>query len=66
MKFSAAVEAWRARGRMMQARNLGVFVVDEGQSGTPLLALHGFPTSSYDFQHVWPALTRSRRVVTHR
>jgi pimeloyl-ACP methyl ester carboxylesterase len=63
MTFSPAVEAWRARGRMLQARNLGVFVVDEGQ-GQPLLALHGFPTSSYDFAHVWPALTRSRRVVT--
>jgi pimeloyl-ACP methyl ester carboxylesterase len=65
MRFSAEVEAWRARGRVLQARNLGVFVVDEGErDATPLLVLHGFPTSSYDFQHVWPALTKSRRTVT--
>jgi hypothetical protein len=29
--FSPEVEAWRARGKMTQARNIGVFVVDEGQ-----------------------------------
>jgi pimeloyl-ACP methyl ester carboxylesterase len=62
--FSPQVEAWRARGKMTQARNLSVFVVDEGQGGTPLLLLHGFPTSSYDWRQVWPALTKNRRVVT--
>lgn len=39
-------------------------MVDEGAgAGPPLLAIHGFPTSSYDFHQVWPALTARRRVV---
>lgn len=41
-----------------------IFVVDEGQgNATPLLIVHGFPTSSYDYQQVWPQLTEHRRVV---
>jgi pimeloyl-ACP methyl ester carboxylesterase len=65
--MSPEIENWRARGKMVQARNMSVFVVDEGANGTPatpLLALHGFPTSSYDWKAVWPTLTKSRRVVT--
>ena len=62
--LSAMAEAWRGRGRMIEACGKRVFVVDEGsEGGTPLLVLHGFPTSSYDFQHVWPALSARRRVV---
>jgi len=62
--LSAAAEAWRARGRMHEICGKRVFVVDEGEGHeTPLLVLHGFPTSSYDFQHVWQQLTSTRRVV---
>lgn len=64
MPLSEKAEAWRARGRMLAACGQEIFVVDEGAGGaTPLLALHGFPTSSYDFHHVWPGLTSRRRVV---
>lgn len=63
--LSTAAEAWRRRGRMLEACGKRVFVLDEGEgSGTPLLVVHGFPTSSYDFQHVWERLTKNRRVVT--
>jgi len=48
---------------MMRVRNMNVFVVDEGAGAAPpLLILHGFPTSSYDFRGVIPRL--GRRVVT--
>jgi pimeloyl-ACP methyl ester carboxylesterase len=60
LTLSPAVEAWRTRGRTVQARNMGVFVVDEGEGGTPILMLHGFPTSSYDWKAVWPRLKRRR------
>jgi pimeloyl-ACP methyl ester carboxylesterase len=59
-------EAWRRKGRMVRARGMSVFVVDEGggpDDAPPLLLLHGFPTSSYDWQGVWPRLTARRRVV---
>ena len=32
-------------------------------SGEPLLAIHGFPTSSWDWALVWPALTARYRVL---
>jgi len=48
---------------MVRVRNMNVFVVDEGAgAATPLLILHGFPTSSFDFRGVIPRL--GRRVVT--
>lgn len=62
--LSAGAEEWRSRGRMFEACGQNVFVVDEGAGGgTPLLLIHGFPTSSYDFHEVWPALVAKRRVV---
>lgn len=64
LTLSAAAEAWLARGRHLEVCGHSVFVVDEGSGdGTPLLILHGFPTSSYDFQHVWAGLCAKRRVV---
>ena len=64
MAFSAAVEEWRARGRMMRVRGLDVFCVDEGSGDETILILHGFPTSSHDWSRVWEALTARRRVIT--
>lgn len=63
MGFSAAVEAWRAGGRVLRACGRDVFVRDEGAGAVPLLVLHGMPSSSFDFAPVWPALAARRRVV---
>ena len=50
---------------MVRVREMSVFVVDEGAGELPpLLLLHGFPTSSHDWQGVWPLLTARRRVAT--
>jgi pimeloyl-ACP methyl ester carboxylesterase len=64
--LSQAAEDWRARGRLVRARGLEVFVVDAPgpAAAPPLLLLHGFPTSSLDFHSVLPALATRRRVVT--
>jgi pimeloyl-ACP methyl ester carboxylesterase len=42
-----------------------VFVVDAGprEAGRALLLLHGFPTSSHDYQRVLPELEREHRVI---
>jgi pimeloyl-ACP methyl ester carboxylesterase len=61
------VEEWVARGERVPTREGEVFVVDvppdTAEGADPLLVLHGFPTSSYDFHLVVADLAASRRVV---
>lgn len=58
---------WAARGRYVDGPLGRLFTVDEGpdedETGPPVLLLHGFPTCSFDWRHVWPDLRRHRRVV---
>jgi pimeloyl-ACP methyl ester carboxylesterase len=60
-------EQWAARGSHVDGPLGHVFVVDEPPDeepdGPPVLLLHGFPTCSFDWRHVWPQLQRRRRVV---
>lgn len=61
------VAAWEARGTRVSIDGNDVFVVDspatESDDHEPLLVIHGFPTSSYDYADVLPALNEHRRVV---
>lgn len=60
-------DAWAARGRHLETPRGRVFVVDEAAEaepdGPPVLLLHGFPTCSFDWRHVWPDVRRRRRVI---
>lgn len=47
---------WHARGHYICHRGRRIFFRREGR-GETLLALHGFPTASYDFHELWPTLT---------
>jgi pimeloyl-ACP methyl ester carboxylesterase len=63
-----SVEAWRAAGAFHRIGGHDVYVRDEPAAAPdparpPVLVLHGFPTNSYDFAHVLPALAATRRVV---
>ena len=51
--------AWLAGGNYYHAPGgRRIFLRRDGAVGRPaLLALHGFPTSSYDWHRVWPGLT---------
>jgi pimeloyl-ACP methyl ester carboxylesterase len=53
---------WRAAGQALDWRGHRVFYREQG-TGDPLLLLHGFPTSSWDWRHVWDELARSYRVI---
>ena len=58
------LDAWRERGRYMQLREHRIFVVDTGpRQGTTIVLIHGFPTASWDWSHIWTALERSHRLV---
>ena len=65
--MNALVDAWRARGRDVVLDGRRIFTVDVPPAGPaaapPLLVLHGFPTSSFDFRAVVDELARDRRVV---
>jgi pimeloyl-ACP methyl ester carboxylesterase len=43
------IEAWRSRGDLMEIDGRKIFWWEQGE-GRPLLALHGFPGSSYDWR----------------
>lgn len=43
------IEAWRSRGDFMDIDGRRIFWWEQGE-GRPLLALHGFPASSYDWR----------------
>jgi pimeloyl-ACP methyl ester carboxylesterase len=53
---------WQAAGDTFGWRGQRVFFRDQG-NGAPVLLLHGFPTSSWDWRHVWDELARSYRVI---
>jgi pimeloyl-ACP methyl ester carboxylesterase len=60
-------EAWRGRGRFHPLCGHQIFTVDIAPIGPerqpPLLVLHGFPTSSFDFHQVADELAHDRRVI---
>ncbi|MCU1351173.1 MAG: Epoxide hydrolase [Acidimicrobiales bacterium] len=62
------LEDWEAQGRRIDTPGGEVWMLDvpsgDGRAdATPMLVLHGFPSCSYDWRHVLPALSEERRVV---
>jgi pimeloyl-ACP methyl ester carboxylesterase len=53
---------WRTTGQGFAWRGQRVFYREQG-AGDPLVLLHGFPTSSWDWRHVWDELARTNRVI---
>jgi len=64
---NAVAESWKARGRRRSLCGRSIFTVDVPATGPelrpPLLVLHGFPTSSFDFHRVVDRLAADRRVL---
>lgn len=56
------LDAWRSAGKSFRHRGHEIFYRDEGR-GPVLLCVHGFPTASWDWRLVWPALLELRRLV---
>jgi pimeloyl-ACP methyl ester carboxylesterase len=66
--FSPALRTWLDRGSHQNVCGRRVFVIDSAPSKAyarraPLLILHGFPSSSFDWHLILPELSRKRRVV---
>jgi pimeloyl-ACP methyl ester carboxylesterase len=56
------LDDWRAGGRYLDHGGHRIFYRDEGR-GPAVLCIHGFPTASWDWHLVWPALVARHRVV---
>lgn len=62
------LRTWKERGGEFWHSNRRVFVLDqpataERPGATPILVLHGFPSSSFDWHQTLPTLAGARRVV---
>ena len=53
---------WNAGGEYHYYNEHQIFV-REGGSGDTLLLIHGFPTASWDWQSMWPQLTKKYHVI---
>ena len=56
-------DAWRRRGALQEIAGHRIFVQDRDGAGPPLLFLHGYPSSSYDWRLVIEALPGWRLTV---
>ncbi|MDX1545762.1 MAG: alpha/beta hydrolase [Rhodothermales bacterium] len=56
------LDDWRRAGHPFDFRGHSIFY-REGGTGEALLCLHGFPTASWDWHRLWPALTARYRVI---
>ncbi len=65
--MNRTAERWKDRGRTLSLCGYDIFTVDipaiEAEQRAPLLILHGFPTSSFDFHAIVDRLAVDRRVV---
>jgi pimeloyl-ACP methyl ester carboxylesterase len=61
------VAEWAAQGTVRRLAGHDIFAVDApatgAETGEPLLVVHGFPTSSFDYAHLLGRLREHRRVV---
>ncbi|MBW0145050.1 alpha/beta fold hydrolase [Sphingomicrobium clamense] len=60
--MSPALKRFSARAKRLSFGEHEIAHWDEGD-GDPLLLIHGFPTSSWDWHAIWDTLTAQRRVI---
>lgn len=55
---------WYQRGQLTSISGHSIFTIDEGDKNLPVIVLiHGFPTSSWDWNLIWEPLKASHRLV---
>jgi pimeloyl-ACP methyl ester carboxylesterase len=57
------VRAWQQDGSTVELAGHRMFVHERAGAGPPLLFLHGYPSSSYDWRHVLPLLGDRRLIA---
>ncbi|MFZ8200389.1 alpha/beta fold hydrolase [Alteromonas portus] len=54
---------WRSTGQLLSVNSQHIFYKAQGK-GPVLLLIHGYPTASFDWAKLWPALTENYRCIT--
>jgi pimeloyl-ACP methyl ester carboxylesterase len=57
------VRAWQGSGERIEIGGQRLFVRDQAGAGPPLLLLHGYPSSSYDWRHAFELRPERRRTT---
>lgn len=60
------IEDWQARGSTHSLLGHDIFFIDEAATGEArgtVVLIHGFPSASWDWWKIWPALNRHYRLV---
>lgn len=57
------LDRWYAAPRYVHVNGHRVFVRHDGDGADTLLLIHGFPTSSWDWHLLWPALRQRFRLI---
>ncbi len=60
---TGTLENWQQGGKWFSYGGHAIFSRMAGQ-GDPLVLLHGFPTSSWDWNRLWPMLAQHHQVLT--
>ena len=57
------MQSWLKRGQFAELRGRRIFYLDENKAAAKTIVLvHGFPTSSWDWQAIWDGLAKNYRV----
>jgi len=62
-KLTPRTEAWRQSGSMTELGGRQIFTSEQPGEGPAVLFLHGFPSSSYDWRHMYELLAH-RRIIS--
>ncbi len=57
-----AFHNWKSTGKYFKYCNYNIFYQDSGE-GEVIVCLHGFPTSSWDWYHIYPYLIKRFRAI---
>lgn len=56
---------WRSRGEYKTLCGHSIFTIDEGDKTLPaIILIHGFPTSSWDWELIWADLAKHYRLIS--
>ncbi len=62
--LSPALIEWKRKGKFRKLLGHHIFTIDDGSADKPaILLIHGFPTSTWDWQPIWSALSKDYRLV---